>query len=68
MRTKIRGCTLAGAGEGIKFYIKPDFSYLGRGKTWGEAASQVYYSFGIACGSLVSFASYSKVGILDTLD
>ncbi|XP_072758524.1 sodium- and chloride-dependent glycine transporter 1 isoform X2 [Anoplolepis gracilipes] len=56
----IRGVTLDGADEGILWYIMPDFSTLTDAKMWADAASQVFYSLGISCGSLVTLASYSN--------
>ncbi|XP_012214972.1 sodium- and chloride-dependent glycine transporter 1-like isoform X2 [Linepithema humile] len=56
----IRGATLEGADEGVLWYIKPDFSTLNSATVWADAASQVFYSLGISCGSLVTLASYSK--------
>ncbi|XP_070160726.1 sodium-dependent proline transporter [Polyergus mexicanus] len=56
----IRGVTLDGADEGVLWYIMPDFSILKNAKMWADAASQVFYSLGIGCGSLVTLASYSN--------
>lgn len=58
---QIRGVTLEGAVDGILFYITPDWERLASPNVWADAASQVFYSFGIACGSLVTFASYNHV-------
>jgi solute carrier family 6 amino acid transporter-like protein 5/7/9/14 len=57
----IRVLTLDGAREGIEFYITPNWENLLSIGVWGDAASQIFYSFGLACGSLVTFASYNKV-------
>lgn len=38
----IRGVTLNGAIDGIKFYIIPDWNALTRPAVWGDAASQVF--------------------------
>uniref|UniRef100_A0A1B0CZ55 Transporter n=1 Tax=Phlebotomus papatasi TaxID=29031 RepID=A0A1B0CZ55_PHLPP len=56
----IRGATLEGAIDGIIFYIKPDWERLLSPAVWADAASQTFYSFGIACNSLVTFASYNQ--------
>nr|XP_026484287.1 sodium- and chloride-dependent glycine transporter 1-like [Vanessa tameamea] len=56
----IRGVTLEGAAEGIMFYLSPNWSTLLEARVWGDAASQIFYSFGVACGSLVTLASYNK--------
>ncbi|KAJ2952014.1 hypothetical protein O0L34_g4274 [Tuta absoluta] len=56
----IRGATLDGALDGVKFYLQPDWDVLLQPKVWGDAASQIFYSFGVACGSLVTLASYSN--------
>lgn len=37
----IRGVTLHGAVDGIKFYLMPDWKALTQPAVWGDAASQV---------------------------
>ncbi|GBP75098.1 Sodium- and chloride-dependent glycine transporter 1 [Eumeta japonica] len=56
----IRGVTLEGAGDGIMFYLLPKWETLLDARVWGDAASQIFYSFGVACGSLVTLASYNN--------
>ncbi|CRK99499.1 CLUMA_CG012818, isoform A [Clunio marinus] len=56
----IRAATLEGAVDGMWFYITPEWGKLLRPAVWGDASSQIFYSFGLACGSLVTFASFNK--------
>ncbi|XP_053603370.1 sodium- and chloride-dependent glycine transporter 1-like [Plodia interpunctella] len=56
----IRGVTLEGASDGILFYLQPDWGTLLQANVWGDAASQIFYSFGVGCGSLVTLASYNN--------
>lgn len=56
----IRGATLDGAGDGVSFYLTPDWNILLDARVWGDAASQIFYSFGVGCGSLVTLASYNN--------
>ncbi|KAH9489848.1 Sodium- and chloride-dependent glycine transporter 1 [Bulinus truncatus] len=56
----IKGSTLPGAMDGVKFYIYPDFSKLLQVQTWLEASLQVFYSLGPIWGGLVTMASYNK--------
>ncbi|XP_011872945.1 PREDICTED: sodium- and chloride-dependent glycine transporter 1-like isoform X2 [Vollenhovia emeryi] len=56
----VRGVTLEGADYGMLWYIYPDFTKLENANVWADAASQIFYSLGIACGSLVTLASYSN--------
>lgn len=55
-----RGASLDGAWEGVSYYITPRWETLLDANVWGDAASQVFYSFGIGCGSLITLSSYSK--------
>uniref|UniRef100_A0A8C3F9Q2 Transporter n=1 Tax=Chrysemys picta bellii TaxID=8478 RepID=A0A8C3F9Q2_CHRPI len=64
----IRGATLDGSIEGIRFYLSSDWSRLQ--SVWNDAASQIFYSLGIGFGGLLSMASYNKFDnnvIRDTL-
>ncbi|XP_076630222.1 sodium- and chloride-dependent glycine transporter 1 isoform X3 [Colletes latitarsis] len=56
----IRGVTLVGASEGSAWFITPNWSTLGNASVWADAASQVFYSLGIGCGSLITLSSYSN--------
>lgn len=55
----IQGSILEGAKEGILLYLTPQWDKLLEVEVWANAASQTFYSFGIACGSLVTLASYN---------
>ncbi|XP_072226214.1 sodium-dependent neutral amino acid transporter B(0)AT1-like [Leuresthes tenuis] len=57
----IRGLTLKGALSGIKFLFTPDVEELIKPTTWLDAGAQVFYSFGLAWGGLISFSSYNPV-------
>ncbi|KAL8617159.1 hypothetical protein ACOMHN_014329 [Nucella lapillus] len=56
----VRGATLPGALEGIKFYLIPDWNKLMDFKVWGDAAIQIFYSVGMSWGGLITMASYNK--------
>ncbi|CAM4338178.1 unnamed protein product [Caretta caretta] len=66
----IRGATLEGSIEGVRFYLSSDWSRLQSAQVWNDAASQIFYSLGIGFGGLLSMASYNKFDnnvIRDTL-
>eukprot|EP00092_Neocalanus_flemingeri_P033536 GFUD01036454.1.p1 GENE.GFUD01036454.1~~GFUD01036454.1.p1 ORF type:complete len:609 (+),score=101.36 GFUD01036454.1:134-1960(+) len=56
----IRGATLPGAGEGLRFFFTPNWQKVLEPQVWVMAASQVFNSVGIAFGSLIAFSSYNK--------
>ena len=43
----IRGCTLPGAMEGIRYFAEPQWDQMLQSKVWIYAASQVFNSVGI---------------------
>lgn len=57
----IRGLTLEGSVDGIKFLFTPDLDELMNPTTWLDAGAQVFYSFSLAFGGLISFSSYNSV-------
>jgi len=54
----IRGLTLPGAGDGILYYLTPDFTKLGDPQTWLAAYGQVFFSLSIGFGIMIAYASY----------
>ncbi len=48
---------LPGAGEGLVYYLKPDFSHLSWSGVLG-AMSQMFYSLSLAMGIMITYGSY----------
>lgn len=57
----VRSCTLEGAGAGISFMFKPDFSVF-HGTGWisvlAAAGGQMFFSVSLGMGILVTYGSY----------
>uniref|UniRef100_A0A8C7KUT0 Transporter n=1 Tax=Oncorhynchus kisutch TaxID=8019 RepID=A0A8C7KUT0_ONCKI len=68
----IRGLTLKGSLSGVVFLFTPNLTELTNPTTWLDAGAQVFYSFSIAFGGLISFSSYNSVQnilvLLNTFD
>ncbi|XP_077984741.1 sodium- and chloride-dependent glycine transporter 1-like [Glandiceps talaboti] len=56
----IRGVTLPGSSEGIKFYMSADWEILKSARVWKDAAAQIFFSLSAANGGLHVVASYNK--------
>ncbi|MBU8922127.1 MAG: sodium-dependent transporter, partial [Bacteroidales bacterium] len=55
----IRSVTLEGAGKGLSFYLKPDFSKI-TGKTFNAALGQAFFSLSLGMGAMITYGSYIK--------
>jgi NSS family neurotransmitter:Na+ symporter len=53
----IRAITLPGAGEGLEFLFKPDFSKL-TGNAVLEALGQAFFSLSLGMGTIITYGSY----------
>ena len=49
---------LDGSLEGIKAYLKPDFSMLSKPKVWLDAYSQIFFTLSLGFGIMIAYASY----------
>lgn len=56
----IRGWTLPGAGKGIEFYLRPDFSRILDIFVWFDAAAQVFSTLNTSYGAPITLATYNK--------
>lgn len=56
----IRGITLPGSMEGIKYYLFPHFEQLLNPSVWIAAYGQIFYSLSIGFGIMIAYASFLK--------
>ena len=73
----VRSMTLPGAGEGVRYLFKPDFSKFTASSAIA-ALGQAFFSLSLGCGTILTYASYvprsenifscgAKTTFLDTL-
>ncbi|XP_048253577.1 sodium- and chloride-dependent transporter XTRP3-like [Haliotis rufescens] len=56
-----RGVTLHGFEKGLEHLFVPEWSRLKDPQVWLDAATQIFYSFGLAFGCLIALSSYNPV-------
>ncbi|XP_014671775.1 PREDICTED: sodium- and chloride-dependent glycine transporter 1-like [Priapulus caudatus] len=56
----VRGATLPGAADGIKYYLVPQWDLLLEFKVWGMAFIQIFYSLGPGWGGIITMSSYNR--------
>lgn len=73
----VASCMLPGAGKGIEFLFKPDWSAI-NGNVFLSALGQAFYSLSIAMGCICTYASYFskqtnlansaiQIGVIDSI-
>lgn len=50
--------TLAGFGEGLNFFLTPDFTVLSNPMIWSAAFGQAFFSLSVGFGALITYGSY----------
>lgn len=53
----IKGLTLDGCGEGLRYLFVPNWEIVGRTETWKASAIQILFSSGVAYGPLMYYGS-----------
>ncbi|KAK3086251.1 hypothetical protein FSP39_015776 [Pinctada imbricata] len=54
-----RGITLRGATDGLAHMFTPRMDRLADPQVWLDAATQIFYSFGLGFGGMIAFSSYN---------
>ena len=54
----IRGVTLPGAAEGLRYYLTPNFEALADPNVWLAAYGQIFFTLTIGFGVMIAYASY----------
>ncbi|MFO7871271.1 MAG: sodium-dependent transporter [Kiritimatiellia bacterium] len=54
----VRGLTLEGSGQGLAFYLNPEWSELVKPSTWRYAFGQVFFSLSLAFGVMITYSSF----------
>lgn len=54
----IRALTLPGAGEGLAYYLKPDFAELKNIQVINAALGQAFFSLSLGMGAMITYGSY----------
>ncbi len=50
--------TLPGFQDGLRFFLTPDFTVLSEPRIWSAAFGQVFFSFSVGMGVLLTYGSY----------
>lgn len=61
----VRALTMDGSSRGILYFITPVWNSLASAAVWADATSQVFFSFGIAWGTLIVLASFNRVNFME---
>ncbi|GFS05133.1 transporter [Elysia marginata] len=56
----IRGFLLDGAGNGVKYFLIPDWSKLQDINVWASAGGQMFFSLSVTLGGIIMFGSYNR--------
>jgi solute carrier family 6 GABA transporter-like protein 1 len=56
----VKGLTLDGAWDGIKYLFIPRLELLSNSEVWIDAVTQVFFSYGLGGATLISLGSYNK--------
>ncbi|GBP42003.1 Sodium-dependent nutrient amino acid transporter 1 [Eumeta japonica] len=59
----VRAVTLPGAGDGILFFLTPDWGSIIELRVWYAAVTQVFFSLSVCSGALIMFASYNTFNV-----
>ncbi|XP_075973527.1 sodium-dependent nutrient amino acid transporter 1-like [Anticarsia gemmatalis] len=56
----IRAVTLPGAGNGILFFVTPQWEKITQLSVWYAAVTQAFFSLSVCSGALIMFSSYNN--------
>ncbi|XP_060778778.1 solute carrier family 6 member 16b [Neoarius graeffei] len=56
----VRGLTLDGASEGLKYMFNPKLEIWGNVQVWRQAFTQVFFALGLGFGSIIAYSSYNQ--------